>query len=133
MTRAEMESRRLQAVADLKDGARIGVTARRYNVSRMTVHRWRKAIARGEDLKARKAPGRPCRLTPGQWLLVKLTYQRDPRMAGVDLERWRIREFRDVILNRTGVEFSVDHVGRIMHALGWPKRARRRVGMPEST
>ena len=118
LTRAELESRRLLAVADLKAGVLGGTIARRYGVSRTTLVRWRKAIARGEDMKARKAPGRPCRLTPEQVLAVCELYQGGPGRCGFAL-LWQAREFRDVIYEAIGVAYHVDHVARIMHALGW--------------
>ena len=123
LTRLELESRRLLAVADLKAGVLGGTVARRYGVSRTTLVRWRRAIARDDDMKARKAPGRPRRLTPNQDLMLAALYASGPRAAGVDLDRWRAREFRDVIVRTFGVRFDTDHVGRIMHALGWRKAA----------
>lgn len=139
LSREDMESRRLQAVADINAGVR-GL-ARKYGVSRMTVVRWRRAVKSGGDLTRRKAHGRPRKLTAGQDLVVTALYVAGPSafyrgrsddeqlrfyVEGWHLDRWHRREFREAIRLTIGVEFDPDHVGRIMHRLGWPKQKRGR-------
>jgi transposase len=61
MTRAELEARRLAAVPDLQSPSMMFLAeiAHKYGVSRMTITRWRRAVAEGRSLAATKSPGRP--------------------------------------------------------------------------
>src|SRR5580692_6199209 len=90
LTRDEMESRRLLAADDLQRGLSQSQVARKFGVSRTTASRWHRALnGRGvEALRKRRAPGRPSRLSVDQLHLVAEVYQRGPRMAGMDTDRW---------------------------------------------
>ena len=120
MTRAELEARRLSAIPDLQgDVLSAAAIAKRYGVSRVTVYRWQNAIlANGEDgLKIHRAPGRPSRINDAQRAAICRLFRR---------ERWWTQSrFADALSNELGIEYSPDHVGRIMHRLGLvPTKAR---------
>jgi transposase len=126
LTRDEMESRRLLAAQDLQNGLSQSQIARKFGVSRTTASRWHRALhGRGvESLRKRRATGRPSRLTGEQRTGVVELYQAGPRAAGFANDRWTTGRFAAAILQRFGIRYDPDHVGRIMHQLGL--RARRR-------
>ena len=127
-TRDEMESRRLLAAQELQRGLSQSQVARKFGVSRTTASRWHRALSgRGiEALRKRRAPGRPCRLTPEQLKGVTEICQAGPRAAGFDADRWTTARFAEAIYARFGVRYDPDHVGRIMHRLGLRERTRAR-------
>jgi transposase len=135
LTRDEMEQRRLLAAADLQGGISQSDVARKFGVSRTTASRWCRALnVNGvEALRKRRAPGRPCRLTPEQFREVAAIYEAGPRTAGFDTDRWTTARFADAIFARFGVRYDADHAGRIMHRLGLRQRAvatRRHAAAP---
>jgi len=113
VTRPELEARRLQAIPDLQNGTRMSQLAKQYQVSRTTIYRWQHKLEHGESLKATKAPGRPPKLAPSQKLLLKGIFRN-----GLKEGRWTQKAFGTAIENATGIKYSKDHVGRIMHQLG---------------
>jgi transposase len=46
---------------------------------------------------------------------------------GYDTDLWTCPRIAEVIRGRFGVRYHVDHVGRLLHSLGWsPQRPQRR-------
>src|ERR1043166_9844376 len=90
LTRDEMESRRLMAAQDLQEGLSQSQIARKFGVSRTTASRWNRALSgRGvEALRKRRAPGRPSRLKPDQFAVLKELYSAGPRPAGFASDPW---------------------------------------------
>jgi transposase len=130
MMRIELEARRLRAVPDLQSSISCGVLGKRYGVSRTTICRWRAALASGASLVAQRTPGRPRRLTLDDERKVELFFRVGPCiLLGIDSERWTQARFADAIKQELGIEYSPDHMGRIMHRLGLgTKREYRRAG-----
>ena len=114
MTRQELEARRLSAIPDLLSKMSQRAIAKRYGVSRMTIHRW-KTMLQNDGLQARKAPGRPPRMTPEQVRFLRVIWKKGP---GRDFEHWTARRFAEAIQHHMSIKFSRDHVGRIMHRMG---------------
>jgi transposase len=116
MTRAELEARRLSAIPDLQSEMSQRAIAKRYGVSRRTIYQWKSMLSNGENgLKARKAPGRPPRMTPDQIRMLRAIWKEGP---GIGFDHWTARRFAEAIQQHIDIEFSHDHVGRIMHKLG---------------
>jgi len=115
MTRAELEARRLDAIPGLQNGTAISELARRYEVTRTTVYRWKRALARGESLKASRTPGRPSRLSADQREKIRILFYAGPRDP---TQRWTQRTFTAALQTKLKIEYSQDHVGRLMHQLG---------------
>jgi putative transposase len=113
--RREMERRRLDGCAMLVSGTRQSVVARQCAVSRTTASRWAAAAERGADLRARKPPGRPARLTAEQLRQVHLLWETRGKWTGA--------EFAMAIAQSVGVAYHPDHVCRLMVRLGL--RAKR--------
>ena len=130
---AQLEQRRLQAVALLEEGMRPAQVARVVGTSRASVTRWRQAYeARGEKALASKPhPGNKSRLTPAQRKrLVRLLLQ-GPRKHGYTTELWTLGRVAAVIAAHFGVHYHPSTVWHILRALGWSsqkpeRRARER-------
>ncbi len=110
-TRATLETRRLAAADLWAEGWSRARIARHFGVSRTTVSRWTRAIESGQSLKARKAAGRPPRLSVKQRAELRecvqmrdelLEYAPDARFPPTSLDiaayiwrRWRIQYHPD--------------------------------------
>lgn len=116
-----LEARRRRVVAFLKQPLSLHEIARRIGCHASSVLRWRNALQSGgpEALKAKPAPGRPPRLTTQQkGRLVRLL--REGAMAhGYRTELWTTQRIADLIERRLGVKYHRNHVGKLLHQLGW--------------
>jgi len=129
-----LEARRRRAMK-LLDGGKLNQrqVADRVGCSPSAVSRWASARARGgaQALKVKPTPGRPPKLTSKQkQKLIKLL-QRGPLALGYHTELWTTARIADLIAKQFKVRYHRDHVGRLMHALGWStqvpqRRARQR-------
>lgn len=125
----ELERRRLRALALLEEGLLPSEVARRVGVDRRSVRRWRAAARKhGEaGVRARAAPGRPSRLTPGRKRRLEALLLKGPLATGFDTDLWTCPRVAELIKQRFGIEYHVDHVGRLLHDLGWsPQKPVRR-------
>jgi transposase len=131
----ELERRRIRALALLDDGLLPSEVARRVGVDRRSVRRWKAAARkRGEaGVRARPAPGRPSRLTPPHKRRLQALLLKGARATGFDTDLWTCPRVAELIKQRFGIDYHVDHVGRILHELGWSpqKPARRAVERDE--
>lgn len=129
-----LEARRRRALK-LLDGGKLNQrqVAERVGCSPSAVSRWVSARARGgaEALKVKPTPGRPPRLTAKQKAKLIKLLQRGPLAFGYHTELWTTARIADLIDDQFKVRYHRDHVGRLMHALGWSaqvpqRRARQR-------
>jgi transposase len=119
LSRDEMERRRLSAAQELMNGDSQASVARKFGVSRTTASRWQRALGHGvENLRKRRATGRPSRLTPLQRAEIVEMFAVGPRAMGFDADRWTTVRLAAAIERRFGVHYDPDHVGRLMHRLG---------------
>jgi transposase len=134
LSRAEMESRRLEAADMFARGMSQAYIARHFSVSRTTVSRWSRELKQhGEAaLRSHPAPGRPRRITADHEKLIVATFEAGPEIWG--FERWSWARFAAILDQMTGIKYHGDHVGRIAKRLGlatgreW-KRGRVAAGM----
>ncbi len=126
---AELERRRLRALALLKDGLLPSEVAKRVGVDRRSVRRW-KAAARdaGEQgVRARPAAGRPPKLAAKDKRKLEGLLLKGPVAAGFGTDLWTCPRVAELIEQRFGVQYHVDHIGRVLHDLGWsPQKPARR-------
>ena len=125
----ELERRRYRAIELLEDGYDAGEVARRVGVDRRSVRRWKAAHRDGgaQALAARPASGRPPKLTPTQKEKLEALLLAGPEAAGFATDLWTCPRVRDLIRERFGVRYHVDHIGRLLRSLGWsPQRPQRR-------
>ena len=116
-----LADRRQRALALLKSGLSLNEVARRIQCVASSVMRWRDAWRRrGADaLKVRFSPGRPAKLMPAQRRrLVRLLLQ-GPLAHGYRTNLWTTARIVELITREFGVSYHRDHVGRLMHNLGW--------------
>ena len=125
---AELERRRMRAIAMLDRQLPVHVVAERLGVDRRSVRRWKRAHRRrgALGLKARPAPGRPSKLSPGQRRALVRSILEGPEAAGYRTALWTCRRIVQFVRERFGVTYHPDHVGRLLRACGLsPQRPQR--------
>ncbi len=122
--RDDMETRRLAAAEELRNGVTQSQVARRYGVSRTTASRWQRSIVvKGvEGLRKRRATGRPSRLTADQVDGIRNMYLDGARAYGFSTDRWTTGKLAEAIERKFGIRYDQDHVGRLMHKFGLRER-----------
>lgn len=125
----ELEARRLRALKLLDKGHSLHEVAEKLGCAASSVMRWRdKREEEGDEgLKVRTSPGRPPRLTPRQReRLVKLLLK-GPQAHSYSTDVWTTARVAALIEKTFGVHYHRDHVGKLLHALGWTvQRPQRR-------
>ncbi|MFN7019781.1 MAG: winged helix-turn-helix domain-containing protein [Phycisphaerales bacterium] len=117
----------------LGQGKGTNEVARLVGVGPSAVSKWKKAQRkRGpKGLRARPHPGRKPRLSASQKRRLVALLKKGAVAAGYDSDLWTCRRVRDLIGKTEGVWYDFNHVGRILHALGFSvqkpeSRARER-------
>jgi len=98
-------------------------------VDRRSVRRWN-ATYRDQGkaaLKAKPATGRPPALDAKARQRIERLLLKGAGAAGFPTDLWTCPRVAQVIEQRFGVSYHVDHVGRLLHSLGWsPQKPERR-------
>jgi len=131
-----LEERRRSVVTFLRQKLSLHEIARRIGCHASSVMRWRNALHFGgqDALKAKPAPGRPPRLTLKQKKrLVRLLTQ-GAMAHGYRTELWTTQRIADLIERRLRVRYHRNHVGKLLHQIGWShqKPERRAVERDEA-
>lgn len=126
---SSLEQRRFRAIELSIAGKPTIEIAHTVGTTQRTVRRW-KALFRkngGEGLHARPTPGRPIRLIPEQKKELEQALLKGARAFGYDTDLWTCPRVREVIRRKFRIRYHVDHIGRLLHSLGWsPQRPQRR-------
>lgn len=125
----ELERRRHRAIELLGQGYQPVEVARMVGVDRRSVRRWKASYHRkGEEgIHAKPASGRPPRLGQRDLRKLEKTLLKGSKAAGFPTELWTCPRIAQVIHLLFGVRYHIDHVGRLLHALGWsPQKPERR-------
>jgi transposase len=124
----ELEARRRQAVALLQDGKSNTEVARLVGADLSSVKRWKRAVASGglTVLAAKPNRGRSPKLSPAQRQELAAIVCAGPLAAGFRTNLWTCRRVAEVIRQRFGVKYHPDHVGKILHALGFTQQKPQR-------
>lgn len=128
-TPKELERRRERAVELLRQGMRPAEVARHVGVDRVSVYRWLAVLKREgkRGLRAKPAPGRPRKLDEDQRKKLELVLEKGAAAAGFDTDLWTCPRVAEVIRERFQVDYHPDHVGRLLHRMGWtPQKPTRR-------
>jgi len=132
-TSAELERRRVRAVALLEEGMMPARVAEVLETSRASVTRWRQTYEEcGEGaLAAKPHPGRPPKLRSAQRRRLAKLLVRGARKYGYSTDLWTLRRVSAVIALVFGVEYHPSQVWRILRGMGWSSqkpecRARER-------
>jgi len=116
-----LEERRRRALALLDSGCSLNEVGRRMGCGASSVMRWRDTRRRGgeEALRIRFSPGRPPKLDAGQRQRLVRLLLRGARAHGWRTNLWTTARMAELIRRQFGVEYHRDHIGRLMHRLGW--------------
>jgi transposase len=124
-----LEDRRRRALALLDDGYSLNEVGRQIGCNASSVMRWRDARRQGGDeaLQVRFSPGRPLKLSATlRKKLVRLLLK-GPLAQGYRTNLWTTARIAALIESEFGVSYHPDHIGRLMHDLGWtPQKPERR-------
>lgn len=123
-----LEKRRKRAIELLKQGLMPVEVAARVGVDRRSVRRWKAAYrARGDKgIGLKAAPGRPPKLGPRQKKRLERVLLKGAKAAGFATDLWTCPRIAELIKDRFGVSYHVDHVCRLLHNMGWsPQRPAR--------
>ena len=118
---AELQARRLLAGQLLLEGRYVDEVAEIVAASESSVRRWRRAVEKGglEALRAKPHPGRKPRLDAKQKQRLIEILLAGPRKAGYSTDLWTCRRVAEVIAKKFHVKYHPDHVGKMLHDLGW--------------
>jgi transposase len=125
----ELEQRRHRAIVLLQEGHQPVDVASILGVDRRSVRRWnathRKKGEKG--IQAKQASGRPRKLDSKDLRKLEELLLKGSKNAGFPTDLWTCPRIARLILSRFGVNYHVDHIGRILHDLGWsPQKPERR-------
>ena len=116
-----LEERRRRALQLFDKGRSLNEVGRLIGCAASSVMRWRDMRRRGgaKGLKVRSSPGRPHKLSLVHCrVLLKLLLE-GAMASGFPTQLWTTARISEVIQRKFGVEYHPDHVGRLMHRLGW--------------
>ena len=116
-----LEERRRSVLMFLKMKLSLHEIARRIGCNASSVMRWRNALQRGgpEALKAKPVAGRPPRLTLKQKKQLVHLLTQGAVAHGYRTELWTTQRIADLIERRLGVRYHRNHVGKLLHQIGW--------------
>lgn len=123
-----LEFRRRRALALLDEGRSLNDVARVLGCAPSSVMRWRDRRRRGgsKALKVGASPGRPPKLTPVQRRRLVRLLLRGAMAHGYATEIWTTSRIAELIEEHFGVTYHRDHVGRLLHGLGWSSQTPER-------
>jgi transposase len=120
--RARREKVRLAAADLIEAGAGDREIAKRFRVSRMSVNRWRRALAAGgrAALASRGAGGAKCKLTPVQLAELEAVLDAGPAASGWNEDQcWTLARIAELVWRRFGAEYTLAGMDLLLHRLGW--------------
>ena len=130
-----LEERRRKIIAFLKRNLSLHEIARRIGCHASSVLRWRNAFrSQGPaGLKAKPASGRPPKLSSQQQQRLVGLLAQGAVAHGYRTELWTTQRIAELIEQRLGVQYHRNHVGKLVHRLGWShqKPERRAVERDE--
>ena len=135
--RARREKVRLEAADLIEAGDSDREIAKRFRVSRMSVNRWRRALAAGgrEALASKGAGGAQCKLTAAQVTELEAVLDAGPAAAGYADQCWTLARVAEQAWRLFGVEYTLAGMDVLLHRLGWSVQvpARRAAERDEDT
>jgi transposase len=119
----------MRAISFLQNGLQPVEIARKVGVDRRSVRRWKAAFLKGGPgaIRAKPSSGRPAKLDPTAKKTLEVALLRGARAAGYATDLWTCPRIAQVIHKTFGIRYHVDHIGRLLHSLGWsPQKPQRR-------
>lgn len=131
-----LERRRRRAIALLEQGFQPVEVASQLGVDRRSVRRWKAAYQKGGEsaIETQAAPGRPSALNDKAKARLERILLKGAKAAGFPTDLWTCPRVADVIAERFGVEYHVDHIGRLLRGMGFSaqKPTRRAIERDEA-
>jgi transposase len=124
-----LEDRRRRALTLLDDGLSLNEVGRRIGCNPSSVMRWRDARRQGGigALQVRFSPGRPLKLAASQRKRLVRLLLKGPVAQGYRTNLWTTARIAETVEREFSVRYHPDHIGRLMHSLGWtPQKPERR-------
>jgi transposase len=124
-----LEDRRRRALALLDAGYSLNEVGRRIGCNASSVLRWRDARRKGgaQALKVRFSPGRPWKLGEGERKRLVRLLLKGSLAYGYRTNLWTTARIAELVEREFGIRYHRDHIGRLMHSLGWsPQKPERR-------
>ena len=105
----------------IEAGAGDREVARRFRVSRMSVNRWRRALAAGgrAALASRGADGARCKLTPAQVRELEAVLEAGPAAWGWEDQCQPLARIAELVRRRFKVEYTLAGLDVLLHRIGW--------------
>ena len=123
-----LQRRRERTMQLLKEGCQPHEVATKLKVDRRSVRRWRTACRQqgAQALQAKPAPGRPSKLSDREKGQLEKLLLKGAVAAGFPTNLWTCARIAQAIEEHFGVRYHIDHIGRLMRALGWsPQKPAR--------
>jgi transposase len=119
--RARRERVRLASAEWIEEGASDREVAARFRVTRMSAHRWRRALVAGgrPALASKGAGGARCRLSPAQLGELQVLLEAGPAAWGWADQCWTLARIAAVARQRFGVDYTLARLDLLLHRLGW--------------
>lgn len=116
-----IQDRRRRALTWLDEGRSLNEVAHMLGCAPSSVMRWRDARRRKGDkaFEVRFSPGRPWKLTKEKRRRLLRILLKGATAYGYSTELWTTARIAEVIEAEFGVKYHRDHIGRLMHSLGW--------------
>lgn len=116
-----LSDRRRRALKLLDEGLNLNEVARLLGCPASSVMRWRDKRSREGDgvYEVRTSPGRPSRLSAKQKNKLARLLLKGAMAHGYRTELWTTARVAEVIEKTFGVTYDRDHVGRILHGIGF--------------
>lgn len=128
----QLENRRVEAVKLVEQqGWRAIDAARRAKVTPRMMSIWLKQYRSGglKALRARPTPGRPLRLSNTQRNKLTRILLKGARASGFSNDLWTCPRIGRVIELQFSVRYHVDHIGRLLNALGFSAQKPSRIAI----
>lgn len=119
-----LEWRRKRALVLLDEGRSLNEVGRIIGCAPSSVMRWRDRRRKGgaEALKVRFSPGRTPKLSAKQKKKLEKILLAGPLAFGYRTDLWTCARVAEVIERNFGVSYHPDHVGKLLHQMGWSHR-----------
>ncbi|WP_123972406.1 winged helix-turn-helix domain-containing protein [Streptomyces sp. Ag109_O5-1] len=119
--RARREQVRLEAADLIEAGASDREVARPFRVTRMSVNRWRRALASGgrQALVSKGPGGARCKLDAGQLRFLEAVLDAGPAASGWSDQCWTLSRIAEIVRRWFGVEYTLAGLDLLLHRIGW--------------
>src|SRR5208282_3998247 len=116
-----LENRRREAVALLKQGWSPSDLARKLGCARGSIYRWLTSIRKEgiRSLRARPVSGRPPKLNPRQWERLTKVLLKGALSCGYSTDLWTQKRIGEIIAREFGMRYHANHLWRFLIRLGW--------------